>query len=92
MLELDPLFGFSQEEIDLAVTKGVIRKVDWSIHDNLKAFMDRAIADHADFLTKEKKDKIAILEGYANELIAAEKPRVDESLLIKQEQEEMQAA
>lgn len=92
MLELDPLFGFTQEEIDLGVTKGVIRKVDWSIHDNLKSFMDRAIAEHPDFLTKEKKDRIVILEGYANELITAEKPRVDESLLIRQEQEEMQDA
>lgn len=92
MLELDPLFGFTQDEIDLGVTKGVIRKVDWSIHDNLKAFLDRAIEENQDFLTKAKKDKILILEGYANELITAEKPRVDESLLIKQEQEEeMQA-
>src|SRR5690606_7122538 len=43
MLELDPLFGYSQTEIDTGVSKGVIRKVDWCIHDNLKTFIDRAI-------------------------------------------------
>lgn len=87
MLELDPLYGFTQNEIDLGVNKGVIRKVDWAVHENLKIFMDRAIEENSDFLNKERKEKISILEGYANELIKAEQPRIDEALLMKEKPE-----
>jgi hypothetical protein len=82
ILELDPLYAFSLDEIDLGVSKGVIRKTDWAIHDNIKAFIDKAIATDKKFLTKGKQEQVLVLEGFANELIAEEKPRVDEAIMI----------
>jgi hypothetical protein len=82
LIELDPLYAFSIDEIDIGVNKGVIRKVDWAIHDNIKAFIDKALEADKNFLTKKKGEKIAVLETFGNELIAAEKPRVDEAVMI----------
>jgi hypothetical protein len=81
LVELDPLFGATSDEIDLGVSKGVIRKADWSIHENVKAFIDKAIAADKKFLSKEKQDQIAILEGFATELIDSEKPRINEAAM-----------
>lgn len=82
-LNIDPLYGFTQDEISLAVNQGVIRKVDWTIHENLKPFMDRAIIENKKFLTLRKPEQLVILEKYAMELINSEKPRVDESTALK---------
>lgn len=86
MVDLDPLFGYAQNEIDLGVNKGVIRKIDWTIHENLKSFMDRAIEEDQDFLNKERKEKLLKLEQFGQELIAGEQPRIKEDLLMKEEQ------
>lgn len=82
-LNLDPLYGFTQDEISLGVSQGVIRKTDWTIHENLKPFMDRAITENRKFLNLQKPEQLAILEKYALELINSEKPRVDESTALK---------
>lgn len=82
-LNIDPLYGFTQDEISLGVSQGVIRKVDWTIHENLKPFMDKAITENNKFLTLQKPDQLVILEKYAMELINSEKPRVDESTALK---------
>lgn len=82
VIELDPLYAFTTDEIDLGVSKGVIRKVDWAIHDNIKRFIDRAIAEDKNFLSKKKQDQIIVLENYGNELIVSEKPRVDEDAMV----------
>lgn len=82
IIDLDPLYGFTLDEIDLGVSKGVIRKVDWSIHDNIKQFIDRAISENKDFLTKQNPEKIEVLEKFGLELIEAEKPRVDEAAIM----------
>lgn len=79
LIELDPLYAFESDDIDLGVSKGVIRKADWAIHNNIKNFVDRAMEEGKDFLTKKKSDQIKILGGYATELIDAEKPRIDEA-------------
>lgn len=81
MINLDPLYGYLQDEISLGNTQGVIRKIDWTIHENMKPFIDRAIEDSNDFLKKSKRDQIVILENYANELIASTKPQMTEMLL-----------
>jgi hypothetical protein len=85
LLELDPLYGFAQAEISLGVAQGVIRKIDWALHENLKSFVDKAIEADKEFLNKPKPEKLAVIEGFANELIAGEKPRIEEDLLIKDE-------
>ncbi len=81
IINLDPLFGMTQEEIDALLPKGVIRKVDVSIHANLKPFVDRALSEDANFLDLPKEEKLLKLEEFANELITAEKPKLvlDES-------------
>lgn len=83
MLNIDPLYGFTQDEISLGVSNGVIRKVDWSIHENLKPFMDRAIKENQNFLSIPKEEQLKVLEKYATELINSEKPRVDESVALR---------
>lgn len=81
IIELDPLYAFSMDEIDLGVSKGVIRKVDWAVHDNIKAFIDKAMEADKKFLSKDRQQQLEVLEKFADELIAAEKPRIDEAAM-----------
>jgi hypothetical protein len=84
-LELDPLYGFTIDEISTGNAAGVIRKVDWTIHENLKPFIDRGIQQDKNFLTLPKDQQITILEKFANELIKTEKPKVDPNMIINQD-------
>lgn len=79
-VDLDPLSFFSQADIDLGVNKGVIRKVDWTIHNNIKPFVDRAMSENKAFIDMDRLAKITLLEKYANELIEGEKPRIEEDM------------
>lgn len=83
LIELDPLFGYESEDIDLGVTKGVIRKVDWAIHANIKSFVDRAIEQDKSFLEKPRSEQITVLNQFAQELIATEQPRLDERSIFE---------
>lgn len=76
IISLDPLFGMTQEDIDANLMRGQVRKVDAVIHANLNPFVDRAIAEHKGFIDMDKTEKVKILEGYAQELIKAEAPRI----------------
>lgn len=80
-LNLDPLYGFMQDEINLGVNSGVIRKIDWAIHENLKPFIDRAIKEQNEFLNKTKEEQLVILEKYGQELVTENKPKVDPAVL-----------
>jgi hypothetical protein len=77
IINLDPLFGLGVDEIDSQLLKGTIRKVDVALHYNLKPFVDRAISDDKDFLTKPKEEQIDVLEGFAEELIKSEQPKLE---------------
>lgn len=77
ILNLDPLYGMKQEDIDVNLIAGLIKKTDAAIHANLKPFVDRAISENKKFLELQRQEKLAILETYAEELIAAEKPKLD---------------
>lgn len=91
IINLDPLFGLDYDVIDSEVSKGTVRKVDSSIHFNLKSFVDRAISEHKDFLTMDKPAQLEILEGYAEELIESEKPKLDANMFtLEQDQEQDQ--
>lgn len=79
-LNLDPLYGFVQDEINLGVQNGVIKKTDWTIHENLKPFMDRAIQENKAFLKLEKDKQLEVLQKYADELVKSEKPAVDPNM------------
>lgn len=80
-INLDPLYGFTQDEINLGVNSGVIRKVDWAVHENLKTFMDRAIKEKKNFLELEKEQQLEVLESYGEELVKEAKPKVDATVL-----------
>jgi hypothetical protein len=76
VIDLDPLYAMTQDDIDALMPKGVIRKTDVAIHANLKPFVDRALSDNKDFLDLPKEEKLKILEKFANELIKAEEPKL----------------
>lgn len=90
LIELDPLYSFDTDDIDLGVSKGVIRKIDWAVHDNIKAFVDRAMETDSNFLAKKKSEQIKAIEQMASELIEAEKPRIDEAAMMSIQKEEAQ--
>lgn len=81
LLGLDPLPGMSQSDIDRNVSKGYIRKVDAVIHFNKKAFVERAIRENKDFVSKTREEQLIILEEYANELITENKPTIDLTMI-----------
>jgi hypothetical protein len=81
LVNLDPLFGMTQVDVDANLAKGLVRKIDAVVHANLKPFVDRAISENRDFLDLDKPVKMEILEKYAAELIATEKPVVDPGML-----------
>jgi len=82
-LNLDPLYGFVQDEISLGVQNGVIKKTDWTIHENLKPFMDRAIQENTNFLKIPKDRQLIVLQKYADELVKSEKPAVDPNMFAQ---------
>jgi hypothetical protein len=74
LLDLDPLAGMSQLIVSSNVGKGFNSKVDAIIHFNIKPFVERAIRENKNFTAMAKDEQLAILEGYANEFITANKP------------------
>lgn len=77
IIDLDPLFGMIQDELDANLAKGLIYKSDAAIHNNLKPFVDRALAENRNFLDLDKQQKLEILKNYADELIKAEAPKIE---------------
>jgi hypothetical protein len=85
LLMLDPLPGMTVDDINVAESKGFISKQSAVIHFNLKEFVDRAISEDSEFVSKTKEEKLEILKGMADEHIAENKttlaptiPTVDE--------------
>lgn len=76
IIGLDPLFGLDLDTIDSQVAKGTIRKLDVTLHYNLKPFVDLALSKDKNFLEKKKDEQLVILEGYAQELIDSEEPQI----------------
>lgn len=48
-IDLDPLYGFSQDEIIVGVTNGVIRKIDWVIHENIQQIIKNLVTEYPEF-------------------------------------------
>lgn len=76
IIDLDPLYRMSQDEIDLNLAKGLVYKHDAVIHSNLKPFVDRALSEDKKFLDLDKTAKLEKLKVYAEELIVSEEPEV----------------
>lgn len=77
IINLDPLFGLNSDEIDAQMMKGTVRKIDVVIHFNLRPFVDRALSKDRGFLEKRKEEQLVILEGFAQELITSEEPKLE---------------
>ena len=77
IINLDPLYGMEQADIDVNLINGLVRKVDAVIHANLKPFVDRALGENDKFLEESQQNKLAKLEEYAKKLLATEKPMID---------------
>jgi hypothetical protein len=76
IINLDPLFGLTTDDIDSQLMKGTIRKSDVAIHYNLKPFVDKAVAADSKFLEKKKEEQLLVLETLANELLVKSAPQI----------------
>lgn len=77
ILKLDPLPGMSVGDVTLNVSRSIVRQVDAVIHNNLKRFIERAIAEDKNFIQLPQRDQIAKLEEYGNEFVQQNKPVID---------------
>lgn len=88
ILNLDPLPSMDAITISANVAKGFVRNVDAVIHFNLKRFVERAIRENKTFYEMDMDKQVVVLEGYANEYITQNKPKVDQTLLMVKSQQQ----
>jgi hypothetical protein len=81
LINLDPLFGLTQDELDANLMKGTIRKTDVIIHLNTKSFVDQAIASDKNFLTLDKMQQVEALQVLAEELEKSEEPEITPEMI-----------
>lgn len=74
-MELDPLNGFKADEITTAQTFGAVSDVDAVIHFKIGSFIDRAMQEHSDFMSKSRTDQMQIITAYAQEQVAQSQPQ-----------------
>lgn len=77
IIDLDPLFGLTTDDLDSQLAKGTIKKSDVTIHFNLKPFVDLALSTDKMFLEKTKEQQLEVINKFAQELIASEKPTLE---------------
>lgn len=82
LIDLDPLFGLTVDDLNSQLSQGTIRKTDVTIHFNLKPFVDRAIGEDKSFLDRKKEEQLLKLEQFADELIASEEPQIEPQPLL----------
>lgn len=70
VLSLDPLPGYTTEEIDMMVSKRFATQQDAVIHFYIKQFIDRAILEDARFFDQPKDKQMEKLREYADEKIS----------------------
>lgn len=80
LLDLDPLAGMDAITIKTNVMSGFTAKKDAVIHFNIRPFVERAMRENKDFTAMEKDKKIAIMDGYAQEFIKANKVTLDPAI------------
>lgn len=81
LLDLDPLPGMTPDDISLGQMKGFVSQTDAVIHFNKKRFVERAMSENKDFLNLPKIEQVKILEGYGEEFVKKNKPKIDTSML-----------
>lgn len=87
-LILDPLSGSSRDDVALMLANGTVTKETVIIHDNIKIFVRRAIEENKNFADMMLTEKMAILEGYAAEVVEKTKVQIDMSAFDPQNQQQ----
>lgn len=86
-LTLDPLSGASRDDVALMLQNGTVTKETVIIHDNIKIFVRRALEETKNFENLTLTEKMAILEGYAAEVLEKTKVQIDMSAFAPQDQQ-----
>jgi len=92
LLDLDPLPGMSPADVSLNLSKLIIRQVDAVIHFNLKRFLEKAIEENKNFTDLPRKEQVETLEKYSEEMIEANKPKIDPNILAYAQEQKKKAA
>jgi hypothetical protein len=69
MFELDPLYGYSQDDKMTMLSNSGITERDYVISCNISQFIQKAFKDEKDFNKKSFDERKKIISGYAEEII-----------------------
>jgi hypothetical protein len=90
MKELDPFPTLTPEQKDAGIMSGTILKEDAMISKYMVSFVERAVNEDKEFLTKTYDEKLKVVEGYAQEKIKKgeedQKKKDDEKMKLIKEQ------
>lgn len=87
-LKLDPLAEQSREDVTMMLMNQTVTKHSVIIHDNIRAFIKRALEEDQSFADKPYPEQMEVLKSYAEEIIEENKVQLDMSLLEDTEEEE----
>lgn len=79
MIDLDPMYGVTEEEkANIVLMKGV-NKIDYIISSNIYSFVMRAYNEESEFSSMNRQEKVEIMKKYANEFIeeAKKEPKIE---------------
>ncbi|MDR1762760.1 MAG: hypothetical protein LBR64_02215 [Dysgonamonadaceae bacterium] len=71
MLDLDPLYGYDQQEKMTMLANGGITERDYIVSCNIAQFIQRAFKEEREFIKKSFSEKRKIIDGYAAEITKA---------------------
>jgi hypothetical protein len=69
MHELDPLSGKSEEDIILGFSNGVISKISYIIHANIKGLIETAKEENNNFMSLKLNERKEIIESLAENIL-----------------------
>lgn len=90
MKELDPFPTLTPEQKDAGIISGTMLKEDVMLSKYIVSFVERAVNEEKDFLIKDYEEKLAIVQGYAQEKItkaeADQKKKKEEDMKLIKDQ------
>lgn len=84
-LVLDPLAEVTRDDISLMLANKTITQETAIIHDNISAFIDRAMVEDKNYLEKKPEEQYAVLKTYAAEVVEENKVTVDTTMFDPEE-------
>ncbi len=78
VFDLDPLFGIKEENKMTMLQNGGITETAYIISCNIHAFVRRAVFEDREFYNKDYKEKLKVLERYADEVRAETETKATE--------------